>query len=44
MAEIVQFTGANRNTLKHHLRKLVELGHLAQHGSGRGRGAWYALR
>ena len=42
MAEIVQLTGANRNTLKHHLRKLVELGHLAQHGSGRG--AWYALR
>ncbi len=41
MAEIVQFTGANRNTLKRHLRKLVELGHLAQHGSGRG--AWYAL-
>ena len=42
MAEIVQLTGANRNTLKHHLRKLVELVHLAQHGSGRG--AWYALR
>jgi len=42
MAEIVQLTGANRNTLKQHLRKLVELGHLAQHGSGRG--ARYALR
>ena len=42
MAEIVRFTGANRNTLKHHLRKLVDLEHLAQHGSGRG--AWYALR
>lgn len=39
MSEIVQITGANRNTVKHHLRNLVERGHLSQHGSGRG--VWY---
>ncbi len=32
-------TGANRNTLKANLRKLVEKGRLVQHG--RGRGTWY---
>ncbi len=42
MGEIVQITGANRNTVKHHLRHLVERGHLLQQGSGRG--VWYALR
>lgn len=42
MAEIVQVTGANRNTIKHHLRRLVEHGHLSQQGSGRG--VWYTLR
>ncbi|WP_334120271.1 Fic family protein [Limnobacter sp.] len=39
MSEIVQITGANRNTVKHHLRNLVERGHLSQQGSGRG--VWY---
>jgi Fic family protein len=39
MRSAVEATGANRNTLKTHLRKLVESGHLAQHGSGRG--TWY---
>jgi Fic family protein len=42
MSEIVQVTGANRNTIKHHLRNLVERGHLSQQGSGRG--VWYELR
>lgn len=34
-----KITGANRNTLKVHLRRLVENGHLTQ--IGRGRGTWY---
>lgn len=42
MGEAIKMTGANRNTLKQHLRALVERGHLNQHGNGRG--AWYALR
>ena len=42
MGEIVQLTGANRNTIKHHLRNLVERRHLSQQGSGRG--VWYQLR
>jgi Fic family protein len=42
MSEIVQVTDANRNTIKHHLRNLVERGHLSQQGSGRG--VWYELR
>lgn len=41
MRAAVEATGANRNTLKTHLRKLVESGHLTQHGSGRG--TWYGL-
>lgn len=42
MAEAIRLTGASRNTLKQHFRELVERGHLAQHGSGRG--AWYGMR
>jgi Fic family protein len=38
----IQLTGVSRNTLKQHFRNLVERGHLAQHGAGRG--VWYALR
>ena len=34
-------TGANRNTLKVHLRSLVEKRHLARHGTGKD--SWYAL-
>ncbi len=34
-----KITNANRNTLKAHLRKLVENGYLVQRG--RGRGTWY---
>lgn len=38
---IVKATGANRSTTKDHLKTLVEQGHLALHGAGRG--AWYGL-
>ena len=41
MADAIQLTGASRNTLKQHLRKLVAKGMLSQHGSGRG--VWYGL-
>jgi uncharacterized membrane protein len=40
MAALVRVTGASRNTLKDHFRSLVEKGHLARHGSGKG--SWYA--
>ncbi|MFM2075859.1 MAG: hypothetical protein RJB34_2164 [Pseudomonadota bacterium] len=39
MNEIVLASGANRNTIKTHLRRLVQTGLLKQHGSGRG--VWY---
>ena len=42
MAEAISLTGASRNTLKPHLRSLIERGHLEQHGSGRG--VWYGLK
>ncbi len=42
MAEAIRLTGSNRNTLKQHFRALVEQGHLAQQGGGRG--TWYQLR
>lgn len=42
MSNAIKLTGSNRNTLKQHLRNLVEKAHLSQHGSGRG--AWYELR
>lgn len=42
IGEIVALTGASRNTLKQHLRTLVERGYLNQHGAGRG--VWYELR
>ena len=41
MAQVVKLTGANRNTLKLQLRGLVEAGHLARRGVGRG--TWYSL-
>ncbi len=37
----VRLSGANRNTVKMHLRQLVARGHLVMHG--RGKGAWYEL-
>ena len=42
MAEALKLTGSNRNTLKQHFRTLVERGHLAPRGAGRG--AWYEIR
>jgi Fic family protein len=41
MAEAVRVSGASRNTIKEHLRALVEQGDLTLHGAGRG--AWYGL-
>lgn len=37
--EAVTLTGANRNTVKNHIQKLVKMGMLSTHG--RGRGTWY---
>lgn len=39
MGDAIRLTGVNRNTLKQHLRAMVERGHLAQRGAGRG--VWY---
>jgi len=39
VSQIVQITGANRNTVKKHLQSLVSTQHLAQHGKGKG--TWY---
>jgi len=36
VAEVVAATGANRNTVKAHFKRLVEDGHLALEGAGRG--------
>ena len=41
MAEAVRVSGASRNTIKEHLRALIEQGHLVLYGAGRG--AWYGL-
>lgn len=41
VAEAAKVTGANRNTIKDHIRALTRGGHLQQHGAGRG--TWYAL-
>ncbi len=41
MGSMIKLTGASRNTLKEHFRRLVELGHLKQQGAGKG--TWYAL-
>ncbi|MES9827089.1 MAG: DUF977 family protein [Candidatus Thiodiazotropha sp.] len=40
IGQIVEITGANRNTVKKHLQILVAAGHLTQHGIGKG--TWYA--
>ncbi|MEW8135791.1 MAG: DUF977 family protein [Candidatus Thiodiazotropha endolucinida] len=39
IGQIVEITGANRNTVKKHLQALVAAGHLTQHGIGKG--TWY---
>jgi Fic family protein len=41
VAEAAKATGANRNTIKDHLKALARAGHIAQRGAGRG--AWYGL-
>jgi Fic family protein len=41
VAEAAKATGANRNTIKDHLKALTRAGHLARRGAGRG--AWYGL-
>ena len=41
VGEIAKATGGNRNTIKDHLRRLVDDGHLVMGGAGRG--TWYAL-
>jgi predicted ArsR family transcriptional regulator len=35
LMEATDITGANRNTVKVHLRRLTEMGHLVKHGAGR---------
>ncbi len=41
VAEAAKATGANRNTIKDHIKALTRAGHLVQHGAGRG--TWYGL-
>ena len=41
ISEVARASGVNRNTVKDHLKSLVEQGHLQLHGAGRG--AWYGL-
>jgi Fic family protein len=41
LASAVELTGANRSTVKLHLQKLVNAGHLIRNGAGRG--VWYGL-
>lgn len=40
VAEAVRLTGANRNTVKDHIKALAEANHLQRHGAGRG--SWYS--
>ena len=42
MGDAIRLTGGSRNTLKQHFRALVERGHLAQQGGGRG--VWYRMK
>lgn len=42
MMDVIKLMGASRNTLKPHLRDLIERGHLELHGNGRG--AWYGIK
>lgn len=41
IGDVIRATGASRNTLKDHLKNLVEQGYLLQYGKGKG--TWYAL-
>jgi Fic family protein len=41
VGDAAKATGSSRNTVKGHIRALVENGHLERHGAGRG--TWYSL-
>ncbi len=41
IGDVVRVTGASRNTLKEHFRRLATLGHLKQHRARKG--TWYGL-
>ena len=41
VADAAKITGANRNTIKDHLKALTHAGHIEKHGGGRG--TWYGL-
>lgn len=41
MGDMLRLTGTSRNTLKEHFRRVVKMGYVRQHGSGKG--AWYGL-
>ena len=41
ISEAAIVTGVSRNTIKGHVKTLVEKGHLTRHGAGRG--TWYSL-
>ena len=41
IGEMIRLTGANRNTLKEHFKKLQKQGRLIRHGTGKA--SWYAL-
>jgi len=41
VADAAKVTGANRNTIKDHLKALTHAGHIERHGGGRG--TWYGL-
>jgi hypothetical protein len=41
MADAMRVTGANRNTVKVHLRSMVGKRQLARYGTGKG--AWYGV-
>lgn len=41
VADAAKVTGANRNTIKDHLKSLTKANHLERHGAGRG--SWYSL-
>jgi len=41
ISEATELTGANRNTIKVHIKKLIDAGHIVKHGVGKG--VWYAL-
>lgn len=41
MGDMIRLTGASRNTLKEHFKRLLEQGHLVRHGAGKA--TWYSL-